>query len=123
MIKKGIDEETVEEAIEWLKGEGILNDAKFAREWVESRKKRYGRSRLYRELLRKGVGAEIAKEALNGILDEEELKVAIEWGRRRLASIPEDDPRRREKLASFLLRRGYSWEIVERVLRFLFPSP
>jgi len=120
---KGIDEKTVEEAISWLKGEGLLNDAVFARQWVEGRKERYGRSRLYRELLRKGVEPEIAREAVADIPDEEEWERAIELGRRRLASMPQRDPHGREKIASFLLRRGFSWEIVERVLRFLFPSP
>lgn len=121
--KKGIDEKTVEEAIEWLKEEGLLNDANFARQWVEGRKEKYGSSRLYRELIRKGVRSEIAREAVGEILEEEELQRAISWGRRRLASMPENDPRRRAKLASFLLRRGFSWEIVEKVLRYLFPSP
>lgn len=120
--KKGIEEKTVEEAINWLKGEGLLNDAAFARQWVDGRKEKYGSSRLYQELLRKGINPEIAKEAVAGII-EEELRRAVECGRRRLSSISEGDPRRRAKLASFLLRRGFPWEIVEKALRFLFPSP
>lgn len=120
--KKGIKEKTVEEAINWLKGEGLLNDAAFARQWVDGRKEKYGSSRLYQELLRKGINPEIAKEAVAGII-EEELRRAVECGRRRLSSISEGDPRRRAKLASFLLRRGFPWEIVEKALRFLFPSP
>ncbi|MBC7328087.1 regulatory protein RecX [bacterium] len=122
--KKGISEETIEAAIGWLKGEGLLNDESFARQWVEGRKERYGRIRLYKELLQKGVKADVAKDAVTQVLDEEEeLDKAIALGRRRLDSVPGDDPRRREKLASFLLRRGFSWEIVEKALRFLFPSP
>ncbi|MGB9877498.1 MAG: regulatory protein RecX [bacterium] len=121
--EKGIDEKTAEEAIAWLKGEGLLNDSRFAYQWVEGRKGRYGRIRLLRELLKKGVENEIARQVVGSITEEEELENALEIGRRRLASIPPSDPRRREKLASFLLRRGFSWTIVERALRFLFPSP
>ncbi len=121
--KKGIDEDTTEQAISWLKREGLLNDDTFARQWVEGRKEKYGRSRLYRELLEKGVDAETAGEAIAQLSAEEELKVALRVGQRRLASLSEEDPRRKEKLASFLLRRGFLWEMVEKVLRFLFPSP
>lgn len=121
--EKGIDEKTAEEAILWLKQEGLLNDSRFARQWVEGRKERYGRIRLFRELLKKGVEGETARQAISLLSEEEELNSALEIGRRRLASISADDPRRREKLASFLLRRGFSWEIVEKALRFLFPSP
>jgi regulatory protein len=121
--EKGIDEKTAEEAILWLKQEGLLNDSRFARQWVEGRKERYGRIRLFRELLKKGVEGETARQAVSLLSDEEELNSALEIGRRRLASISPDDPHRREKLASFLLRRGFSWEIVEKALRFLFPSP
>jgi regulatory protein len=121
--EKGIDEKTTEEAMLWLKEEGLLNDSRFARQWVEGRKERYGRIRLLRELLKKGVEGETARQAVSLLSEEEELNSALEIGRRRLASISPDDPRRREKLASFLLRRGFSWEIVEKALRFLFPSP
>lgn len=121
--EKGIDEKTAEEAILWLKQEGLLNDSRFARQWVEGRKERYGRIRLFRELLKKGVEGETARQAVSLLSEEEELNSALEIGRRRLASISPDDPHRREKLASFLLRRGFSWEIVEKALRFLFPSP
>jgi regulatory protein len=121
--EKGIDEKTTEEAMLWLKEEGLLNDSRFARQWVEGRKERYGRIRLLRELLKKGVEGETARQAVNLLSEEEELNSALEIGRRRLASISADDSRRREKLASFLLRRGFTWEIVEKALRFLFPSP
>lgn len=113
----------MEEAVNWLKEMGLLNDALFAKKWVEGRKDRYGSSRLYSELIRKGVGREIAREVVSQIVEEEEWKRALDLGQRRLASIPEEDPRRRVKLASFLRRRGFSWETIERVLRFLFPSP
>lgn len=121
--EKGIDEKTTEEAILWLKEEGLFDDSRFARQWVEGRKEKYGRIRLLRELLRKGVEGETARQAISLLSEEEELKSALEIGRRRLASISGDDPRRRQKLASFLLRRGFSWDIVEKALRFLFPSP
>jgi regulatory protein len=121
--EKGIDEKTTEEAMLWLKEEGLLNDSRFARQWVEGRKERYGRIRLLRELLKKGVEGETARQAVNLLSEEEELNSALEIGRRRLASISPEDPHRREKLASFLLRRGFTWEIVEKALRFLFPSP
>lgn len=119
---KGIDEETAEEAILWLKEEGLLDDRNFARRWVEERKGRFGADRLLRELLQKGVKREIAEEAIRDLTHEEEFETALKLAEKRLRLLP-PGPKRRAKISSFLQRRGFSWEIIEDILRVLFSSP
>ena len=101
-----------EEVIERLTRAKLLDDLAFARYWVENRESFNPRgSRMLRyELRQKGLSEEIIAEALTD-LDEEEgaYRVALRRGR-RLAHL--NQLSFRQKLGAHLLRRGFTYEIV-----------
>ncbi len=99
-----------------------LDDADFARRWVENRTehKPRGRRLLQQELRQKGVAAETAREVIADA-EVDEAAAAEILARKRLASYAGDDPQAvRRKLSSYLARRGYGYDVVrgavERVL-------
>src|SRR6201746_694203 len=57
---------------------GLVDDAAFARDWVEQRQSGRGLARraLAQELRRKGIDDEVAKEALDEIDPDDEVEVA-----------------------------------------------
>lgn len=101
---------------------GYLDDALFARRWVEERirLRPVGRRLLFSELLRKGVPAETAQGSLAAYDDDAELSAARrlaarQW--RRLAGV--DPARRRRRCYRYLLGRGFDHQACSSVLRGL----
>lgn len=60
MQKKGYGEEDVRDAVAFCKGERYLDDALFARLYVEGTRKAVGDARLVGELVRRGIDRETA---------------------------------------------------------------
>ena len=113
------DEETVVAAVAQLEAAGALDDATFARIWVEDRGRQrgYGAARLRQELRRRLVPDELAEEALAALDERDDLQTATELARRKAKGYPnslEPDAVAR-RLQGFLMRRGYSQALSNKV--------
>lgn len=120
LLQAGYRPCTVDMVIYKLQRENLLDDADFARQWVESRANhKLGRTRIAQELRRKGISSEEAEEALSAIDDEDQLTGAIALAEKAAARIkPGEDIRKASnRIAGMLARRGYSWDIVQEALR------
>jgi regulatory protein len=100
---------------------GYLDDAAFARRWVEARAGRgYGPARLGAELRARGVAPALVDAALATLGAEVELEQARALARRRLAALRRSRPDRAgARLADYLARRGHRADVVARVVREL----
>ena len=113
LLRSGYRPCTVEMVLYKLEKEGLLDDADFARQWVDARSaRRMGRGRIAQELRRKGVSAREAEEALEGLSDEEQLEGAIVLVEKAMARTPSgEDPRKTAaRITSMLARRGYDYD-------------
>lgn len=120
LLQAGYRPNTVEMVIYKLQRENLLDDADFARQWVESRQNhKLGRSRIAQELRRKGVSQEEAEEALSAIEDEDQLAGAVALAEKAAARIkPDEDIRKAaNRIAGMLARRGYSWDIAKQAIQ------
>ena len=120
LLQAGFRPSTVEMVIYKLQREHLLDDADFARQWVESRQShKLGRSRIAQELRRKGVSQEEADEALSVIDDEDQLVGAVALAEKAAARIkPGEDIRKASsRIAGMLVRRGYSWDIAKQAIQ------
>ena len=109
----------VEAAVGQLCDLGALDDAAFARMWVEDRGRRrgYGMVRLRQELTRRQVPADVAEEALSALEDRNEGQIAADLARKWAATLPaklEPDAVAR-RLQAYLIRRGYGAGLANRV--------
>jgi regulatory protein len=95
---------------------GLLSDARFADAFVRAKARRFGASRLRVELARRGVSAELIGEAIEEGCGDSELERARDVYRRKFATPPED-AREWARQARFLQGRGFSTDIIRRVLR------
>lgn len=100
----------------------LIGDEKFAEWWVEQRMsfRPRGKRMLESELLSKGVEREIIKKVLNNIdIDEVEIarKLLEEKGYRWKKL---DESKAREKMSSFLARKGFEWGIIKGVINDFF---
>lgn len=110
VFEKKLDKNYIDLIVSRLKEKKYLDDTVFAKYYVENRfvKKGISRRRLSLELMKKGVAKEIIAEVLDGRNDEEEILKMIAKKRARY-----DD----EKLISYLCRQGFSFELVQNLVR------
>lgn len=120
---KEFPEDVAAETIASLEDARLLDDAAFARSYIRNALslKPTGRALLKRKLLLLGVDRVLAEEALEEILegvsqDDEAARAASSFVARKSAR-GKPDPRLREQLTGYLLRRGYTWAIVERAVK------
>ncbi len=99
---------------------GLVDDAAFARGWVEQRQSGRGLARraLAEELRRKGIDDEVAREALDEIDPDDEVEAARTLVRRRLRTVRDLDQQVAvRRLTGLLARKGYPPTVVFRVVR------
>ena len=115
--QRGLPADVVTEEAERLREAGLLDDEAFAESWVEERRERSPRGKrlLRQELQQRGVGAAIADEAVSAV-DDRTAALAVARGRAwRLEGL--DFQRFSQRLAGFLQRRGFGYEVVEEAVR------
>jgi regulatory protein len=117
---KRVEPDTIEDAVAELGAQGYLDDARFARRFVEDRRALddWGAERIERKLLGAGVPAEIVASALAGCDAHDELEAACDALRRKFRTPPETD-RDRERALGFLVRKGYELELAYDAIRAL----
>jgi regulatory protein len=118
--KKGIADEVAELVLERFAEVGLVDDAMFARLWVDSRHRSRGLSgrALQQELRRKGIDEQHVREAVGELDPDEEVATARSLVRRKLASTNglAADARVR-RLAGMLARKGYPAGLAFRVVK------
>ena len=119
LLAAGLEAELVEATLTRLVAQGYLDDAEFARFWVENRQqfRPKGSQALRGELRQRGVAAETIEAALVDLDPETGAYEAARPQALRLAALARTDPTAfRRKLGDFLLRRGFEYEIVKQTV-------
>jgi regulatory protein len=115
----GVDGVVIEAVVGRLRERGYLDDAGFARFWVEGRQRFSPRSAtaLRHELRRKGLDDAIIATAVDGLDATASAYEAARPRALRLSSLASSDPLVfRRKIGDFLLRRGFDYEVVREVV-------
>ncbi len=115
--RKGFEEETIQQVINRLKEWGYLDDEAFARFWVENRERfrPRGLMALRQELRQKGIAREIIERVLADVDPEASARAALAARVRQWRHL--DWRSFRKKAGDFLARRGFSYDIINDVVR------
>ena len=118
---KGFSREEIDPAIERLRDEQWLDDARFAGAFVRTHQlKRVGPGRIRRELMAAGVADEIIDRVLAENADPEADRArAVAAAERRLPILMRryDEAMARNKLSAYLLKQGYDAALVRAVVK------
>ncbi len=131
-VRKKLEEkefsmEIIDEAIEFVKGYGYINDEQYAKDYIEEKLnyKGWGISRIKHELSMKGVEREI----ISLILEENdftgnEIKKACEvlTSKIKYKDVDDLDQKEKKKLYDFLLRRGYSYSVAKEAFKIVIEN-
>lgn len=117
--RKKYPDAEAEEALGKLKEYGYINDEKFARGLAVSLFSS-GRSSsvVRRELLKKGIDSALISEIITQVKPsfEDEVKIAYETIVRKYRLTSALDDKNKNRVISFLARRGYEWDVIRKVL-------
>lgn len=108
-----------------LEENGLIDDRRFAQEYVKLKAevRRLGPYRLRHDLKRLGVRASIVEAVLDETFDDAvQTEMAREVAARRAGSGPVDEKTAR-RLSGLLRRRGYAFEVIDRVIYELLRRP
>lgn len=106
-----------------LQQKGFINDREFALAFVSEKQKskRWSRTRLKSEMIKRGISAEIINDVLNETFSsEKEEQSALEIAEKKYKQLlnKESDKRKLyQKLMMFLQSKGYDYELSSEVVR------
>jgi regulatory protein len=123
LARKAVDKREIKSLTAELEAVGLLNDEKYARDWIENRQhfRPTGIIRLRQELLAKRVDREVVDRAIAEYKETaNEFPAALDLARRKMKLYRKLDKEAvKRRLAGFLARRGYGPDIVSKVLKKL----
>jgi len=106
--------EAVERVLDHVQAKGLLSEERFTQEFIRARAGRFGPARLRHELLSRGLDKERVESAIRSLQGDEFGRAYALWQRRFDA--PPADARERARQGRFLAARGFSHDVIRRIL-------
>ena len=118
---KGYSEFFAGKGIEYVSAYHYLDDARYARQMIGSRKDTTSRKMMVSRMRQKGLSDEVIQEAMEEADWTDEMGIAREIRRRfssaeQIESLTDKD---RQKLIQSLMRKGYGYSDIQHVIRHL----
>ena len=122
LLQKQYSAADADDAIRRLVDNGILDDAKYAEQYARSKMQTTGASkrRLQQDLYRKGIKGDVATDAIDNVVEQDEIDTAAvieRVAKKKLAQLGDLEPLViRRRLFAFLSRRGYDVDEIKTVV-------
>lgn len=116
------DENIVEDVIDFLKGYKLINDNLLAEKIVHDNMNlsKFGKNKIKQNLYNKGIAASDIQDALSQIDPDDEYENAKYLAEKRLKRLKSEDKNKiNQKIYQHLAYKGFSYDIIKRVLREL----
>ncbi len=120
-LRNRVDVEAIPSLISELKEKDYINDQSFANWWIDQRKTYTNKSKniIRQELVKKGIARDIIDSQLENIDESDDLQSAKELLTKKKRLLEHKNLEKREldqKLITYLQGRGFTWEIIKKVL-------
>lgn len=114
--QKGVDEQSINCALETMRRYGYIDDAAYIREFVRSYSAKLGEQAIRQKLLQNGVAGSLIDEVLE-LPEQTQLEAARACLRKKLPACRQLEPQKaRQRLYGALARRGFSAEIIRHAM-------
>jgi regulatory protein len=114
-VAADLDLAEVEQVLDQVQAQDLLCERRFVEGFVRTRAQRFGPARLRHELLRRGVESDLIDAAIGPLLSDEFARAHALWLRRFQSAAR--DTRARASQARFLAARGFSHDVIRRILK------
>lgn len=116
---RGVEEQAVETALDKLTSYGYVDDAAYAKEYVQSAllTGRWGRRAVEYKLKEKRLGQSVIDEAMALYTEEDEKEIARKQLQSAAGRLKNDDARKqRQKIYAALARHGFDYGVINALL-------
>lgn len=111
-------EDVVEEAMEYVRSFGYVNDGAYARNFIEARKGSKSRKEIYAKLCEKGIPREEIERAFEECYEKEDSRDAIRELLRKRGWDPQHmEEKEKQKMLGYFTRKGFSYEDIRQVIQ------
>lgn len=119
--EKDFTEDIIDEVIDILEKEEYLNDRLYCEVFIEDKKQLngYGKNKIKSLLIQKGISKSVFEDFLDEFEYEEEFDNALKMGIKKLNLLSNEDDvfKKKQKLINYLAYRGFSFDVINDVLR------
>lgn len=125
---KSYEERLIKNVLNDLREKSFINDQVFANHFIDEKlkKKRWGKNKIKAALFSKGVSASIIDEGLKSFdseIDQNEAAFGLAQKKFEKLKLRESDDRKlKQKIISFLLSRGFDYEVSSEVVNKIIKS-
>lgn len=122
LLKKKFPQDLVNEAVNELIEGNILNDFKFAEQFLEekSAKSKFGPNKIRNDLIKKGINRKILDELFSKIDEKHSFDVALALAEKKQKTIKEKDRKKsKQKIFFYLQSKGFDIDVIYNVLNKL----
>ena len=115
--EKSFDEKSIDEAVEYVKSFGYINDVGYAERYILNRQMSKSKREIYATLCQKGIRREDIELAMENCYDsEDELKAICRLCEKKYFVAEEATDAEKKRMYHYLLRKGFRSEEVCKVL-------
>lgn len=117
--EKGFNEMFAEEGIAYVRSYRYLDDERYARQYIESRKRTNSRKMMTYKLREKGVADSVIQSVLEDVCwdDAEGIRCEIRKRFYSMNKLSEISEKEKQKLYQSLMRKGYDYQDIRYVLK------
>lgn len=109
--------EIIDQALDYVKSFGYVNDVSYTERYIELRRERDSRIQITRDLMQKGIAKEIIQAAFEEREPVDEGEMIRRWIEKKHMDPDTASPKEKQKMYLFLMRKGFSSGEVSRALR------
>lgn len=123
LSKKGFDEEYILKSLDFVRSYNFVNDEKYTEMFVRDKIlfNNVGKNKIKTKLFEKGIDKNTINETIDNLIDDEQqFDAALNLAKKKIKTIRDDDKRKvYQKLGNFLQYRGFTFDIIKKVLNEL----
>ncbi len=112
--------DVIDETVAFLKDHRYIDDRRYAENYVSLRKDKKSGEAIRIDLMRRGIDRSIIDEALGGLDESDQMDSLFHLIGKKWKSSYAPDYQEMQKLKGFLLRKGYSYSMIEHACRDYF---
>lgn len=111
-------DEMIDQAIEYVKSFGYMNDLEYARRYIASKSSSKSQREIYAGLCQKGVDRELVEQAMEEFFEEHDDTEAIKTILRKKGFNPEEaGDKEKQRIFAYLNRKGFRYDDIRQVIQ------
>lgn len=109
-------EAIIQEALEYVKSFHYVDDLRYARNYIDSKKETKSRQQIQYELQNKGISGDVISMAWEETEPVDVTAQILRWAEKKHFDLLTEDTKERQKFYQFLLRKGFLYSDIKKAL-------